>query len=82
MSVCCAELAQLARASPCHGEGCEFDSRIPLFSQKTKLINIHLIVWTIIATYKFDVFCQGSSVVEQGPEKPCVGSPILPLGTI
>ena len=27
-----AELAQLARASPCHGEGCEFDSRIPLFA--------------------------------------------------
>ena len=24
---------------------------------------------------------QGSSVVEQRPEKPCVGSSILPLGT-
>ena len=26
-----ADVAQLARASPCHGEGCEFESRHPLF---------------------------------------------------
>ena len=34
---------------------------------------------------KYKVFrsfmSQGSSVVEQRPEKPCVGSSILPLGT-
>lgn len=28
-----------------------------------------------------NIECQGSSVVEQRPEKPCVGSSILPLGT-
>ena len=28
------------------------------------------------------MFSRGSSVVEQGPEKPCVGGSIPPLGTI
>jgi hypothetical protein len=34
-----------------------------------------------IITSLFNI-CRGSSVVEQGPEKPCVGGSIPPLGTI
>ena len=32
-----AELAQLARACPCQGQGCEFEPRIPLQNDHTIL---------------------------------------------
>ena len=39
----------------------------------------HIQYWLCHPTFTA-VICQGSSVVEQRPEKPCVGSSILPLG--